>query len=193
MTAPNIREHLKAKRLGQPLEQQLACSKIITRLVLSDPDFQASEHIAVYLAMGGEVHTEALINAILLEEKSCYLPVLAQDDQKHLVFMPFDANTPLVTNRFNIPEPAFDETLAIAPNDLDYVITPLVAFDAKCHRVGMGAGFYDRTFAFLNTTPRPSNPILCGLAYGFQQVKDTEPESWDVSLNKVVTEEGMIA
>lgn len=121
--------------------------------------------------------------------KHCYLPVLAPDDTNHLCFMPFDENTKFVSNRFNIPEPEFNKARLIAPEDLDLVIAPLVAFDARCHRIGMGAGFYDRSFAFLQTTPRPVKPVLCGLAHAFQQVDDTKPQPWDVSLDYVTTEE----
>jgi 5-formyltetrahydrofolate cyclo-ligase len=106
--------------------------------------------------------------------------------------MPLDEQTDWVENRFKIPEPRFEKNRLIAPELLDLVITPLLAFDGKGHRIGMGAGFYDRTFSFLNRSPRPSKPLLCGLAYAFQQVADTEPEGWDVSLDYVVTEEGVM-
>jgi 5-formyltetrahydrofolate cyclo-ligase len=137
----------------------------------------------------GEVSPHLIVEAAQKLGKRCYLPVLALDKPDHLWFMPFHKDTVFIKNRFGIPEPKIEADRLFPPQDLDLVITPLVAFDAQCHRIGMGAGFYDRTFAFLQATPRPAKPLLCGLAYGFQQVDDTRPQAWDIALNYVITDE----
>jgi len=70
---------------------------------------------------------------------------------------------------------------------LDIVFVPLVAFDEKCHRIGMGVGYYDRTFNFkLANQKQP--PMLIGLAYEFQKVPSISPQSWDVPVDAVVSE-----
>jgi 5-formyltetrahydrofolate cyclo-ligase len=70
----------------------------------------------------------------------------------------------------------------------DYLIVPLVAFDAACHRLGYGGGFYDRTLATL----RAEKPVRAvGLAYAAQRVGSLPLEASDVQLDGVATETGL--
>jgi 5-formyltetrahydrofolate cyclo-ligase len=80
----------------------------------------------------------------------------------------------------------------LSAHQLDLVFVPLVGFDAKGERLGMGAGYYDRAFAFLRRRHHWIHPRLIGLAYSFQQVPHIEGASHDVRLNAVVTEKGLI-
>ncbi|MGD8594123.1 MAG: 5-formyltetrahydrofolate cyclo-ligase, partial [Gammaproteobacteria bacterium] len=70
---------------------------------------------------------------------------------------------------------------------LNLVLTPLVAFDARGNRLGMGGGYYDRTFAYLRHQHRWRRPRLAGIAYDFQQVDRLERSSWDVPLSTIAT------
>jgi 5-formyltetrahydrofolate cyclo-ligase len=63
----------------------------------------------------------------------------------------------------------------------------LVAFDSQGHRLGMGGGYYDRTFSFLKDKIH-HKPKLLGLAYDFQQVEQLPYEEWDIRLDYAVTE-----
>ena len=71
---------------------------------------------------------------------------------------------------------------------LDVVIAPLVAFDESLNRLGMGGGYYDRTFAFRKRARVLRRPVLIGVAYSFQRVDRLQPENWDVPLDVVITE-----
>ena len=53
----------------------------------------------------------------------------------------------------------------IDPRWLDLVLMPLVGFDARAHRLGMGAGLYDRHFAFLRHRRAWRRPLLVGIAF----------------------------
>ncbi|RJF86124.1 5-formyltetrahydrofolate cyclo-ligase [Sphingomonas cavernae] len=64
----------------------------------------------------------------------------------------------------------------------DLIITPLLGFDRRCHRLGYGAGFYDRAFAGLPTARR------VGLAWSVQEVDAVPADSWDVPLHAIWTE-----
>ena len=70
---------------------------------------------------------------------------------------------------------------------LDAVLFPLVGFDETGGRLGMGGGFYDRTFAFSRIRPCMA-PKLVGLAHDFQRVEQLPIEPWDVPLHGVVTD-----
>ena len=62
-----------------------------------------------------------------------------------------------------------------------------MGFDECGNRMGMGGGFYDRTFAFLNTDSKPKRPTLIGLAHECQKVDSLESESWDIPMDWIVT------
>ena len=72
------------------------------------------------------------------------VPVVQPDGQtlRHFHLRP---DTPLVKNRWGIPEPT--GAAEVAPELLDAVLVPLLAFDETGHRVGYGKGFYDRFLA----------------------------------------------
>jgi 5-formyltetrahydrofolate cyclo-ligase len=122
--------------------------------------------------------------------KTVYLPVLVNDPPQSLRFAPYRPGVPLQRNRFNIPEPDSPITDELMPDQLDLVLTPLVAFDLTGTRLGMGGGFYDRSFSFLlNHGSIEKRPYLLGLGYEFQKATEVlVREGWDVPLDAAVTE-----
>lgn len=96
-----------------------------------------------------------------------------------------DDSPRMMRNRFGIPEPA--QSRRQPPGMLDLVVVPLVGFDAACNRMGMGGGFYDRSFAY-RLTRRHAGPRLVGLAFDCQQVAELPVAPWDVPLDVIVTE-----
>ena len=103
-------------------------------------------------------------------------------------FLRVRRQTPLQRNHYGILEPVTgDEASA---NELDVVVTPLVAFDENGHRIGMGGGYYDRFFAALRTRKRWLRPKLIGFAFDCQKVARISPNPWDIRLSRVFTESG---
>ncbi len=96
-------------------------------------------------------------------------------------------------NRFNIPEPDIPPAERLQPQQLHLVLAPLVAFDSTGTRLGMGGGFYDRSFAFLRDPDyRGWRPRLLGLGYEFQRMAvPLARRTWDVPLDAAATEEGL--
>lgn len=89
-----------------------------------------------------------------------------------------------------------DGTEAAAPvmrtgHWLDLVLVPLVGFDARGNRLGMGGGFYDRHFAFLRNRSAWRRPLLIGLAFEVQRVPRLSDAAHDVPLWGIVTERGI--
>ncbi len=74
-----------------------------------------------------------------------------------------EARGPMRRNRLGILEPVFIRRMAA--RNLDLVFVPLVGFDVTGMRLGMGAGYYDRAFAFLRQRSRWTHPRLIGMAY----------------------------
>lgn len=112
--------------------------------------------------------------------------MLVPFSKQKLWFAKFSPTDKLAYNRFGIPEPV--RRRLIKPCALDLVLTPLVAFDCNGHRVGMGGGYYDRSFAFLRRRHHWRKPRLLGLAYELQKLARIIPNDWDVPLDAVATE-----
>jgi 5-formyltetrahydrofolate cyclo-ligase len=120
--------------------------------------------------------------------KCCYLPVL--NDDKTLSFVRYDKGDALCPNRYSIQEPVNAEN-EISADQLDLVITPLIAFDFAGHRLGTGGGYYDRTFAFIKAG-EVKRPFMLGLGFAAQQADALSVDDWDVLLDGVVTENSFI-
>ena len=119
--------------------------------------------------------------------KRCYLPVLHPFLHGRLLFCRWQPGERLWPNRFGILEPRSRRDHILPARRLDLVIVPLLGFDIACHRLGMGGGYYDRTFAFLNQRRHIRRPLLIGLAHELQLVDRLDPQPWDVQLDAVVT------
>lgn len=151
--------------------------------------FTEYQHFACYLARTEEFDCSPIIKALWQANKECYLPVLCSEKEGHLNFIRYKENDALHLNRFRILEPDSQET--IDPQKLDVVLLPLVGFDLHGHRLGVGGGYYDRTFSFIREHIG-TKPILIGLAYELQHVHRLPFDEWDVTLNGVVTEKRVI-
>lgn len=153
--------------------------------------YRNSRRIACYLSHDGELDLMPLIQRAWRDKKQVYLPVLHAPYVDRLLFARYTPQSILGNNRFGIPEPALAARERISPMHLDLVLTPLVGFDCQGHRLGMGGGFYDRSFAFLRHRQFWHKPRLVGCAYQFQEVAHIESRSWDVPLQAVATEYGV--
>jgi len=177
-----LRRPLQEKRrLLSPIFQQKAATAAAARLFATSY-YHNARHIALYMAHAGEIATTTVLQHALAHKKCCYLPVLSNG--KVLQFTQVTHNTSFFPNRFGILEP--QSACLIAPHLLDLVLLPLVAFDSACHRLGMGAGYYDATFGAL--TGAPTKPLLVGFAYDFQKIAQVPCSDWDVPLDEVITE-----
>lgn len=180
-----IRQSLRKKRLELNIETRSQHSQTIANIIFHLPIFQKSDHMAFYLANDGEIDPTPILLTAEEQQKRCYLPVLKKELQ--LMFYTFHSNDPLITNTYGIGEPDTRKQKSIDPTQLDCVFVPLVAFDENGNRIGRGAGYYDRSFHFLNHT-RKTKPLLIGLAHEFQKLELIIPEAWDVPLDFIVTE-----
>lgn len=146
--------------------------------------FRRSRSIACYLPSNEEVDTWSIIARAIAMGKQVSAPVLRKNGS--MDFRELNSDTSLSYNQFGLLEP--QDGKFIDPHRLDIVITPLVAFDAARNRVGMGSGYFDRSFSFLRTRKIWLHPKLIGVAFECQRVKKIPPNPWDIGLFRVVTE-----
>ena len=148
--------------------------------------YQRARKIAVYVGIDGEVDLSAISAHARSSNKSIFAPVLAQNG---LRFVETGTRRGFRRNRFGIPEPGGGRR--IDPRELDVVLTPLVAFDNRGYRLGMGKGYYDRCFGFLRRRTRWRKPKLIGIGFDFQKIEKLVPRYWDVPLWGAVTNTGI--
>ena len=161
-------------------------SVLIAEQLLNMNRVLRAERIAAYMSTGGEVDCAPILDSAKLRKKSIFLPVLRKTG---LLFAPVEKGTPTRANRFGILEPVYENADLLAGSDLDIVIAPLVAFDNNCNRLGMGGGYYDRSFAFRKRRKKWRRPLLIGVAYDFQRIDELQAQPWDVPLDMVITEQ----
>ena len=189
-TPVEIRRRLRAQRAALDAPTRMAAADAIARGFRDHPDlFGHPGYVAGYWAVGGEVPLHVLQLRLFPGQVWC-LPLLGDGPGgAALSFAPWRQGDPLVTNRFGIPEPDIAAPSRLPPQELHVVLVPLVAFDDAGNRLGMGAGYYDRSFAFRRAAPAP--PYLVGVGYEFQRVPALAAQPWDVPLDAVLTERGL--
>jgi 5-formyltetrahydrofolate cyclo-ligase len=178
-TKNQLRTELRRRRKALGHAQQHAAALALTRSVSELPHWANAQRIALYLAADGEIDTQPLATLARDLGKQLYLPVIDSDDR--LSFARWDAHDSLSNNRYDIPEPPANAARCPASN-LDIIFLPLVGWDKRGGRLGMGGGFYDRSLSDV------AGPLLVGLAHELQQVDDIPRENWDVLLDYVATE-----
>jgi 5-formyltetrahydrofolate cyclo-ligase len=186
-----LRQKLRTKRRTLDDYGQFHLSQRAVQQLARHRMFRASQHIACYLPNDGELDITPLIDQAWAMGKTVYLPVLSSIHRNHLHFLPYGPDDELVCNRYGIPEPLVRSRRMVDLKRLDLVLMPLVGFDSKGNRLGMGGGFYDRSFAFLRRRRCWFKPSLLGVAYDFQEVKFLDRNVWDVPLNGVASETGI--
>jgi 5-formyltetrahydrofolate cyclo-ligase len=179
-----LRRSLRAQRRALPRWVQQQAARRLAQIVKRQSWYRQAHSLAAYLANDGEIDPSPLLRAAQAAGKRILLPRLRQ---RRLEFVVYRKGMSLRRNRFNIPEPT---GAAIALQRIDVVCLPLVGFDCRGRRLGMGGGFYDRTFALQKRKSGcgKRGPRLIGLAYSCQEVVQLPYEDWDVRLTGIVTE-----
>lgn len=182
-----LRKHMRDQRKALSAQQRIKAAEQFAEHLLASDLLPDHGYLAGYWAMDGELGLHAL--QLRLPSSLIYcLPVI--DSENTMKFAPWKSGDPLATNRYGIPEPTTSDTSLLSAQQLSMAIVPLVAFDRQCHRLGMGGGYYDRSFSFRHTNPAP--PVLVGAAFSIQHVEVLPCESWDVVMDAVCTEQGII-
>ncbi len=175
---------LEARGRLHPHQRQRA-DRLICASVLHLLEDRDCLDLAAFMPFRGEPNLIPALEALAEAGRRIWLPVVNADQMRFLRWRP---GCRMRENRFGIPEPIEGRECAV--EHLELVLAPLVAFSHKGTRLGMGAGFYDRTFAFARTDPS-RGPWMVGVAYIAQQVDSLPADPWDVPLGAVITERGL--
>ena len=139
--------------------------------------------VSGFWPMRSEVDVRPLMFA--LRENGARLCLPAILDKTTMVFRELIRGATLVDMGFGTAGPGEEaETL-----DPSIMLVPLAAFDARGHRIGYGAGYYDRAIERL--TRNGHAPRLVGVAFDCQEVAQVPDEPHDVVIPEILTEGGL--
>ncbi len=177
-------------RRDQPAHLRAVASRQICDRVLEHPAFHRAVHIAAYLALNDEVDLDPLLAHAPDLDKQIWLPRVAGG---RMAFAAFDPARRRDLERSTVGTCQPGPEATVRPADrLDLVLLPLLAFTRCGDRLGMGGGYYDRTFSFMLPARPGAGPVLVGVAFAEQEAEQLHRDSWDVPLHHVVTQQEWI-
>ena len=174
-----VRRRLRAARRAFGAAERAAAATAVDAALARIGLPRPRSRIAAYRAMDGEIDPAVVVQRALAIGCQVYLPVITSFRGRRMRFAPCG---PPVKRA-----PAASDVARW----LDLVLVPLVGFDEQGNRLGMGAGFYDRHFAFLRHRRAWHRPLLIGLGFELQRVAALPARPHDVPLWGIVTERGI--
>lgn len=187
-TKQKLRARLRQRRAEAAAANGAAIAEVAAERFLAGVTLRPGLTVAGYWPLADELDPRPLLARLVREWQAILaLPVSGACGQP-LVFRAWDGlAASLAPGRYGIPEPL--ATAAVLQPDL--VIVPLVGFDARGGRIGMGAGYYDATLAALRQ--QAASMLAVGYAFAVQQVPAVPRRAEDQDLDWVVTERGAIS
>lgn len=185
-----LRAELRARRKNLGAGERIAAANGVAASLEQLADFVVDRHVAGYWAIEGELPLHVVVSTLGRRGQQYCLPRIT--GARQLSFVAWKPGADLESNRYGIPEPVCTQEDLLAPNELDIVLLPLLGFDRRGWRIGYGGGYYDASFEFLRDRHEAQSPLLVGVAYAVQEMEAIEPAGWDVRLDYVATEFGLI-
>jgi 5-formyltetrahydrofolate cyclo-ligase len=178
-----MRKQRLAARDAIAVGDRIDKSLTMADLAADSIDFQPGEVISGFFPIRSEADIRPLMHR--LKGRGARLCVPAVLDKETIVFREIEDGMPMVDTGFGTSGPGPDAKAV----DPDLLLVPLSAFDAYGHRIGYGAGHYDRAIARLYV--KGKRPRLIGIAFDCQEVEAVPAEPHDVALDAVLTESGL--
>ena len=185
-----LRSHYRQLRLSLDAATQAEHAYRLYRRLQRLLRYSRPQRIAGYLACNGEISLDPWLQNP--GRHQAWLPMLHESIEPRLRFAPLDSCNHWRLNRYGIIEPDVDWGKTRDPRELDILLMPLLAFDRRGNRLGMGGGFYDRSLAFRRSRRYWTRPRLIGVAHAIQEHPALPHQPWDVPLDAILTERELI-
>jgi 5-formyltetrahydrofolate cyclo-ligase len=176
-----LRKRLRGVRKAMPVEAALERSAKILAKLEAHPAVVAAKSIALFWPIAARKEVDLRAFDASLRKRSVRVAYPAIDPESDVMTFRFvDDLAALEEQGYGFAEPPADAPHAA---ELDVVIVPAVAVDPTGHRIGYGAGYYDRTL------PRYAPPATSiAVAYDWQLVAEVPATDHDVRVGFVVTD-----
>lgn len=182
MSKSQLRDELLARRRQMTPPERLAAADAIASHALATPVIARASRIACYLSMPSEPGTAPLIEALAARGVEVVVPISLADQS--LDWVAFDPAADLRATSLGIPEPDGERLGPGALATCDVVIVPALAVDQDGHRLGRGAGYYDRALVAA-TAP------VCAIVFAHELLPSVPHEPHDVAAQMTLTPHGL--
>lgn len=178
-----MRKERLAARDAIPVGDRIDKSLTMADLAADIIDLHPGEIVSGFFPIRSEADIRPLMHR--LKQRGARLCVPAIIDKETIVFREVEDGIPLVETGFGTTGPGPHAKVV----DPTLLLIPLSAFDAYGHRIGYGAGYYDRAISRLQK--KGMTPRLIGVGFDCQEVKAVPAQSHDVPLDAMLTESGL--
>ena len=177
-----MRAELLARRRATSPAERVTAAEAIAVHVLAVPVVARARRVAAYLSMPTEPGTGPLLDGLHERGIEVVVPISGADHTLDWVL--HDRSATVTTTSLGIPEHAGARLGAAALGACDVVIVPALAVDHAGHRLGRGAGYYDRALADVSAP-------LCALVFTHELLPEVPHEPHDVPVQMAVTPSGL--
>jgi 5-formyltetrahydrofolate cyclo-ligase len=188
-TAKERKQELRAaalrKRRSIDPGELAALSSLVQANLFSLGEYRQARVLISYCAKEDEVQTRPIIERALEEGKRVAV-VVTDVPSKTLSFSEIKSFEELAPGAFGILEPRPGRLRPVPISQADLILVPLVAWDEKGHRLGYGAGYFDRALAGAKRVRK------VGLALESQGLAHIPGSKHDVPLDVIVTERRVV-
>ena len=184
-----LRAWARLQRSALSAGQRRRTSQRITRILAASPLLRGRRRVALYIAIGAEPDTQALLALARRRGLQICLPRI-RNYPRHTMDFIADSGTRRRLNRHGIPEPPPGARIPI--ESLDVIVLPTLAFSRSGMRLGTGGGYYDRILERLPRLPAPRRPWLVGIAYACSEIPTLVAAPHDIRLDQIVTDAELI-
>src|SRR4030067_2126569 len=182
-----IRHQVLSRRDSLSTDERINLSRKICNNLLSLDEFKSAKTVHFFLTTRSEVITEEAVRRSLLLGKDVVVPVMDKKHKRIMLSKLSDYDNELMIMHHGIHEPKPEFMRHVDLNEVDLMVLPGVAFDKSGHRLGYGAGYYDRLPEGEHT-----RPVLTALAFELQIVDQIPVAGHDVHVDIIVTEDRVI-
>ncbi len=182
-TKRGIRDRIRKALVSQSPDLRSSRSAAIQKGLFGLGVFKRATNVLFYVSLPAEVDTLPMIGEALALGKNVVVPKTDLEKKELELYQIHYPEKDLARGAYGILEPVPSRTRRTEVSDIECVIVPGIAFDAAGHRIGQGAGFYDRLLKKIG----PQVPKI-GLAYSFQVLSSIPFESHDEKVDLVLTE-----
>ena len=181
-TKAALRERIKHIRASMSPDERERHSSSIEKLLLAE--LNGENPVMIYVSKPPEVITTGIIGSLLGRGTGVVVPIIKTADCSLRLSYLRDLSS-LSVSTFSVPEPVGNEIPA-SPESVRVVVVPMIAYDRNGHRLGYGAGYYDR---FLSSSSRMKK---IGIAFSCQEIESVPADENDVRMDVIITEEGVL-
>ncbi|MBN2577295.1 MAG: 5-formyltetrahydrofolate cyclo-ligase [Deltaproteobacteria bacterium] len=187
-----LRRAMAEQRDALSADQRTGLAARAAELFWDLPEARLARTVAGFVSTRSEIDTAPLLDLLRQRGIDVVLPRVSTGlIPPRLRFHRADARSDLVFGIFGLLEPRSDAP-EVAAHAIDLFMVPGLAFDRRGTRIGYGGGYYDELAAYVRAHPDATHARFVGYGFGFQLLDACPTGEWDVPLDAVVTDEGIV-